>query len=165
MRILGSLVTTIVLLSIACGDEASAVRGTWTVSRLTIGFAENVECGDLDEQQTTEAGTMTFDDVPHPDGLGDHTLTYSLTKMRDAESGELVDADPPLSGTAGWQPDDGKEETAGFTVTDPVNASMAGLWNILESAFGAVNVEHLVPEELEDGTARCTRAEYFLVAP
>lgn len=133
-----------VLICAGCGDEASAVRGSWTVSRLTIGFAPNIDCADLEEAQATDAGTMTFDDEPHPDGIGDHTFTYSLTKVRDPVAGEMVDADPALEGTAGWEPDDGNEDTAGFVVTDPVNASMSGPWNILESALGAVNVEHVV---------------------
>lgn len=167
MRIFAShCVLSALVLSIGCGDEASAVRGAWNVSRLTIGFAPNLECNDLVDAQTNDAGTMSFDDVPHPDGIGAHTFTYSLTQVPDG-AGAIVAADPPFAGSAGWEPDDGKEDTAGFTVDDPDNASMSGLWNILESAIGAVNMEHFVVEDLRnrDGGARCTRSEYFLVAP
>lgn len=169
MRTFAPLVVVVLICAACaagCGDEASSVRGSWNVDRLTVSFAENLECTDLGEQQQANAaGTMAFDDVPHPDGIGDHTFTYSLTKVPDPVAGELVDADPPLEGTAGWEPDDGKEETDGFTVTDPVNASMQGLWNILESALGAVNVEHLAPESIPEEGDRCVRSEYFLVAP
>jgi hypothetical protein len=169
MRSSASLIAALAVLSplsvAACGDEASAVRGTWGVSRLTVGFSPNADCTDLSEVVSNDAGTMTFNDVPHPDGIADHTFTYSLTQVADAERGEIVAAEPPREGSAGWTPDDGKEETAGFTVTDPVNASMAGLWNILESAVGAVNVEQFFVEELGDGASQCTRSEYFLIAP
>lgn len=164
MRNLALLAAVVSMFAAACGDEASAMRGSWQISRLTIGFAENLDCAAAEEQETENAGTMTFDDVPHPDGLGDRTFTYALTQVPDVVTGELVEGDPALEGVAAWEPDDGKEDTAGFQVTDPENESMGGLWNILESAFGAVSVEHVSKQSIPDEGDRCIRSEYFLVA-
>lgn len=167
MRMLASplVLASLIVCVAGCGDEANAVRGAWNIQRLTVGVAENLTCAGVDEAQSNDAGTMTFDDVPHPDGIAAHTFTYSITQVRDEDSAEMVAAERPLAGSAGWEPDDAKEDTAGFIVNDPVNASMSGLWNILESAIGAVNVEHLFPETLSSPPReQCTRSEYFLVS-
>lgn len=148
--------------SIACGGEGAALKGSWNVQTWSAAFARNIDCTDAETSEVANAGTMVFDDVPHPDGIGDHTFTYALTKIFDQGGGAFVDGE--LSGSAGWDPGEEGDESDDIRVIDPVNEFMAGTWTILESALGAVNVEHASVRDFGGGAADCTRSEMFLTA-
>lgn len=158
-----SLAIALAFASTACGGEGAALKGSWNVQTWSVDFARNIDCADAETSEVADVGTMVFDDVPHPDGIGDHTFTYALTKRFDQGAGAFVDGE--LSGSAGWDPGEEGDESDDIRVIDPVNELMAGTWTILESALGAVNVEHTVVRDFGGGAADCTRSEMFLTAP
>lgn len=166
MRSIASLVSiAMVSMLCACGDEAAPVRGSWNIDRWTAGRVTNLQCDGVVPVEATAAGTMVFDDVPHPEGIADHTFTYTLNKFFQQTA--FVDTNPPFTGVAGWEPDTiAPSEKAGFSVSDPLNTTvgMGGDWLILESGVGTLHLQHLFGEDEGGGAVACTAHNFFLAA-
>jgi hypothetical protein len=155
------------LLLFACGDEAAAVRGAWTVSKWASASETRIDCeggGEVGDGQNIvrleveSAGSMEWNDEPIDDA--EHTFTRAMTKApaSGTPSGFIELDGEPVS--VGWTPGSGVDGQPGLTVHDD-DAIFGGAFFIVAAEGDAVQLRKTACSTF-DGGAQFAQNDFFL---